>query len=105
MLDASRLRVAPNPFSPNGDGRFDAVQVRYDLANVAVPRAVTLRVFDLDGRLVRQLEFGQKSGTHVVVWDGRDHDGRLVPPGLYLFQLDVDSGRHARLNGAIGVAY
>lgn len=105
ILAKDRIWVAPNPFSPNGDGRFDTVQIRYELAKVAVARPVTVRVFDLSGRCLRTIHTLQKSGTHIVEWDGRADDGARVPPGMYLFQVDVDSGIEARFNGAIGVVY
>lgn len=105
VFDKGKLTVAPNPFSPNGDRRFDAVQFRYELAKLSIPRSVTLRIFDLTGRPLRRIELQQKSGTHVVEWNGEDDDGEVVPPGLYLFQIDVDSGEGVTFNGAIGVSY
>ena len=47
----------------------------------------------------------QKSGSHLLEWDGRDDDGDVVAPGLYLFQVDVDSGEEVSFNGAVGVSY
>lgn len=105
VLEKTRVIVAPNPFSPNGDGRFDKVQFRYELAKLSIPRPVTLRIFDLTGRPIHQLELAQKSGTHSLEWDGRDEDEKTVPPGLYLFQIDVDSGEGIAFNGVIGVSY
>ena len=105
VFDKNRLEVAPNPFSPNGDGRFDVVQFKYELAKISIPRPVTLRVFDLTGRSVRRIDLMQKSGSHLVEWDGRDDDGDVVSPGLYLFQVDVDSGEEVSFNGAVGVSY
>lgn len=105
VLDKTRITVAPNPFSPDGDGRFDKVQFHYELAKLGIPQSVTLRIFDLTGRPLRQVELAQKSGTHLLEWDGRDDEGKIVPPGLYLFQIEVDSGEGAVFNGAIGVSY
>ncbi len=105
VFDKGSLTVAPNPFSPNGDGRFDVVRFRYELAKLSVPRAVSLRIFNLTGRPLRHIELQQKSGTHIVEWDGKDDDDERVPPGLYLFQVDVDSGDGIEFNGAIGVSY
>ena len=105
VFDKNRLEVAPNPFSPNGDGRFDVVQFKYELAKISILRPVTLRVFDLSGRSVRRIDLMQKSGSHLVEWDGRDDDGDVVSPGLYLFQVDVDSGEEVSFNGTVGVSY
>ena len=105
VFDKGQLEVAPNPFSPNGDNRFDVVQFKYELAKIGIPRPVTLRIFDLSGRSVRRIDLMQKSGSHLLEWDGRDDDGDVVAPGLYLFQVDVDSGEEVSFNGAVGVSY
>ena len=105
VFDRGNLTVAPNPFSPNDDERFDVVRIQYDLGRISVLRPVAIRIFDLNGRPVRAMEMKQKSGTHTVEWDGVDDDGDLVPPGLYLFEISVDSGDGIEFNGAIGVAY
>jgi gliding motility-associated-like protein len=105
VFDKGSLTVAPNPFSPNGDGRFDEVEFSYELAKIGTPQRVRLRIFDLRGRELQELTFRQKSGSHTVKWDGRGEDGQLVPPGLYLFQVNVDSGRPVRFSGSVVVSY
>jgi hypothetical protein len=55
-----------------------------------------LVVFDTAGRAVRRLAEGRfPAGSRVVVWDGRDDAGRLVPPGVYLARYDA-AGQSAR---------
>ena len=105
VFDKGSLTVAPNPFSPNNDGRFDEVEFSYELAKIGTPQRVRLRVFDLRGRELQELTFQQKSGSHTVTWDGRDEDGQLVAPGLYVFQVDVDSGKPVHFNGSVVVSY
>jgi flagellar hook assembly protein FlgD len=43
------------------------------------------------GRLVRQLASGSAMapGANVVRWDGRDRDGRIASPGIYLVHVDA----------------
>jgi flagellar hook assembly protein FlgD len=49
---------------------------------------VTLRVYDVSGKLVRNvLDRPLIGGNHTVRWNGRDEDGRPVVPGLYLLRL------------------
>ena len=53
-------------------------------------RPVTLRVFDIRGRLVRTLvDEDQAPGLFEIDWDGRDAYGRTVPSGIYPYRLDV----------------
>ncbi len=56
----------------------------------AVPAAgtVELGLFDLAGRQVARMDLGlQTAGTHRVVWDCRDAQGRHLPSGTYLLRL------------------
>lgn len=74
----------PNPFNP-------ATSVRFDLA---ADSEVTLRIFDLQGRLVRDLVQGERfaAGQHSVAWDGRNTSGREVASGVYF--LDMVAGEY-----------
>jgi len=59
----------------------------------AVPRSgqVTLRVFDVRGRVIRELVSGwTEVGVHHVVWNGLDDAGHRVAPGIYFTRLNTD---------------
>ena len=66
-------------------------------------RQIRLRIYDLSGRLVRQIATNTGSGSFAQTWNGRDEEGALVPPGMYLYQLDwdTDKGREVA-NGVVG---
>jgi hypothetical protein len=44
-----------------------------------------LRIYDVQGRLVRTLTLNRKSQA---VWDGKDRGGRLLPSGTYVVCCD-----------------
>ncbi|RMH71641.1 MAG: T9SS C-terminal target domain-containing protein [Gemmatimonadetes bacterium] len=68
----------PNPFNPN-------TTIRYDLPRVA---NVTLSIYDLAGRLIRQwYQPLQSSGSYTIPWDGTDQAGQAVQSGMYVYQL------------------
>lgn len=72
--------VYPNPFNPRTTISFTQVGTG----------PVSLRIFDLAGRLVRVLEEGVLDArTHQVVWDGRDTEGRLVASAPYVVRLQA----------------
>ena len=108
----TEVSVLPNPFTPNGDGINDVARFQFQLHEVSIPRALTLRLYDLSGRLVRQLDrqsairglFGERPDD--PVWDGLDQGGALVAPGIYFYRisLDTDEGTEEKL-GTISVAY
>jgi len=75
--------VVPNPFNPMTTVKFD------------LPRSgrVQLTIFDLRGRLVRDLISGQmEAGSHDVVWNGRNDQGQTAAAGVYFARLSSADG-------------
>jgi len=72
---------APNPFNP-------ATVIKYDLPQTS---RVSLKIFDVAGRLVRQLRTGEheEAGAHQAIWNGRDDGGRTMASGTYFYKLDA----------------
>jgi hypothetical protein len=74
----------PNPFNPT-------TSIPYALP---VSARVSMRVYDVTGRLIQTLVNGdQTAGYHRVVWDGTDNAGRPVASGIYLFELTANDFR------------
>ncbi len=72
--------VYPNPFNPRTTVAFALAQ--------AGP--VRLRIYSVDGRLVRTLLAETMSvGHHTVVWNGVDDAGRPVSTGIYLLRMET----------------
>lgn len=93
------LQIAPNPFSPNGDGLNDRTQISFFLANLSVERNLKIQIFDLTGRLIKTIYDGPSKAfayisSNSFSWDGRDENGRIVRPGVYLLRvaINADSG-------------
>jgi len=81
MLQGSATRLlgaTPNPFNP-------LTTIRYELA---APGHVTIAVFDVGGRLVRNLtDRRMNAGRHEVLWDGTDGAGNTAASGVYFYRL------------------
>ncbi len=74
--------AVPNPFNP-------MTSIRFTLGEPAAE--VSLRVYDLAGRMVRTLHNGAlNEGEHRMTWRGDDDRGRAMSSGVYLCQLTVD---------------
>jgi hypothetical protein len=77
----------PNPFNP-------VTKIEFGLAT---PAAVSLRIYDAAGRLVRVLANGPlASGRYAKIWDGRDGSGGSVSSGVYFYRLDAGSYSQTR---------
>jgi hypothetical protein len=79
---------APNPFNP-------VTSIRYSVARAGA--RVTLRIYDVSGRVVATLCDGPSdAGEHVARWNGRDDTGRYVASGVYFSKLSVDGWNASR---------
>ena len=73
----------PNPFNPE-------TWIPYQLAK---PADVTLTIYDIQGRVVRDLDLGhQRAGmyqsrTRAAYWDGKNAVGEPVASGVYFYML------------------
>jgi hypothetical protein len=96
------VTAAPRPFSPNGDGVNDITRIHYDLTRLVGAAPIAVRVFDLAGNLVRTLFSGaQGGGSFAAEWDGADAAGNKVPPGIYLFRVELNTD--AQEEAVVGV--
>ncbi len=102
------LTLTPNPFTPNGDGINDQTEVGLSVFQISDSRLLEVAVYTLAGRLVWRDERIVNAGAQTIPWDGRDDQGNLVPPGIYLVrtELDVDSDTAGKtIVRPVGVAY
>ena len=81
--ETSLLPNYPNPFNPE-------TWIPYQLAE---PADVALTIYDIQGRVVRDLDLGhQRAGVYqsrarAAHWDGRNAHGEPVASGLYFYTL------------------
>ena len=100
----TNLSVQP-VLTPNGDGVGDQAEIRFAVLNVSVP--ATVRIHGLAGRLVRELD-GKRGpdGFWLYTWPGDDEAGSLVPAGIYLCRIDLETqASEETVARTIGVVY
>ena len=86
------LQNYPNPFNPE-------TWFPYDLAE---PAEVVLRIYDVRGGLVRELDIGlraagrYRSQEKAAYWDGRDAAGTGVASGIYFYTFTAGDFQQTR---------
>ena len=78
-LSLQSMSAVPNPF-------HQVTDISYVLPTAG---AVDLRIYDVAGRMIRTLSFGEwhPAGRHTLVWDGRNEKGIDAPAGVYLAEF------------------
>jgi hypothetical protein len=76
----SLLENYPNPFNPS-------TTIQYSLGR---PGIVTLKIFDVTGRLVNTLlNQNMAQGIHRIGWNGKDTNGKEVATGVYFYTIQT----------------
>ncbi|MEK7347669.1 MAG: Ig-like domain-containing protein, partial [Candidatus Eisenbacteria bacterium] len=84
---ALAAKVSPNPLNPETTLSF---QLR-------TPGRVTVKIFDLNGRLVKTLlDDTRGAGIQDLTWNGTTDGGAKVASGVYYFRLDTPDGRFVK---------
>jgi flagellar hook assembly protein FlgD len=82
---ARLLQNTPNPFPNNTTIRYQ-IPSRGD----GKPKAVSLSIYDISGRLTATLVNEEKeAGYYSVNWDRKDTHGRELSNGVYFYRLNV----------------
>ncbi len=95
-LDA--IRVVPNPFIISARwererlGNIPEGEPIRELAFVNLPAECTIKIFTIDGDLVRTIRHTNGAGTEY--WDLRSEYNRLVATGVYVFHVESSHGEH-----------
>lgn len=72
----------PNPFNPETQIRFDLPEATH----------VSLKIYNSAGQIVRTLiDRAFQAGAFSVKWNARDDEGRLLPSGVYFYQIRAGS--------------
>jgi hypothetical protein len=104
LLQATVTKVV----TPNDDGSNDVASISYDILEIIGASHVAIEISDLSGRVVAQVYSGRDAiGHYEREWRGLDDGGDLVPPGAYLYRIEVDTDRSEKVTqiGVVNVAF
>ena len=83
--------IAPNVFTPNGDGENDVFEVKSKLNQV-----VSLKIYTRTGVLVFSIS------AKKCIWDGRSLSGEKMAEGIYFYTAEVkDSSTKVSKHGFV----
>jgi hypothetical protein len=80
----------PNPFNTSTliPFRINSPQVNSSLFIVNSPMHTTLRIYNIQGALVKTLVDDKRiNGEYEVIWDGKNEKGEVVASGIYFYKL------------------
>jgi hypothetical protein len=81
----------PNPFQTE-------TVIAFVVASDSPAERVTIRIYTVRGRLVRELQYSSVGpGYMEVVWDGRDSYGERVANGVYYYKMTVVNGEGEKI--------
>ena len=73
----------PNPFN-------SSTEIRYSLPQTKSSWQVTIKIYDIRGRLIKILiSQNQSAGSYFVRWHGKDMQGNAVASEVYFYTLQV----------------
>jgi len=84
---AGEMKTAFALGHPTPNPCFSTTQVRYSVPAGSNAEDVSLAVYDLAGRRIRNL-VGTETG--VAQWNGRNDRGQPVPSGVYFIQIRLN---------------
>jgi len=105
LIDDIRIFDVETPIEPTIVGfALEANRPNPFLGKTVIPYAVPapgsvvhIRVYRVDGRLVRTLLSEHvEPGLHNIAWDGRDHQGLRAASGIYLVQMTTPQANLTR---------
>ncbi len=95
-----QMKLSPNPFSPDGDGFDDELDIEYQ---IPLGSNLTLKIYDVKGRIIRTLSNDQPQVSGKTVWDGKNDEGEIVRTGIYVLFVQITGENHQSQKAAISV--
>lgn len=77
------IRLSPNPFSPNGDGIYDAVAISFE---TILDGKIDIDIYDLNGEHIRNLArdvLVPTGKSDNFLWNGFDKNSEIGKAGIY----------------------
>jgi hypothetical protein len=88
IFNTSLSQNYPNPFYLSSNSKNQYTKISFNLKSDS---STNLSVYNIKGQLVKTLIYKEnlKSGKHMILWDGKNKEGKKVSTGVYFYKLDT----------------
>jgi|GEM_PF-476267 len=93
-----QVDIAPNPFSPDGDGFDDEVTINFTLP---FQTNLTARIYDTNGREVKTLLDNSPAASGQLRWDGKGNNGKILRSGIYVLFMETSGSARLTKKGTL----
>ncbi|MCK9280106.1 MAG: lamin tail domain-containing protein [Melioribacteraceae bacterium] len=84
----SEISLSPNPFSPDGDGFEDDLNIQFSLSEPV--SGINISIYNSRGILVKELVNNYSIAKNGFLnYDGKDKDGNPIKMGIYLMYIET----------------
>jgi bacillopeptidase F len=83
----SHISITPNPFSLSTTIKIQEPRTKFHKRSSK--RQIELKIYNVQGRLVRQWDYQTIRQSDQITWDGNDHTGNKLPAGVYFIRLET----------------
>ncbi|MDP2982550.1 MAG: gliding motility-associated C-terminal domain-containing protein, partial [Candidatus Latescibacter sp.] len=106
----SDVQARPKAFTPNGDNKNDYTVIEFRLYKSSA--SIRVEIYDTAGNIVVRLYKGTLTPRDYIGdtdpgrWDGKGVDKKLVPPGIYIYQVIAYTSSGLEVHsGTVAMAY
>jgi hypothetical protein len=82
IMSVTDLYNYPNPMK-------DRTSFVFSITGSEPPDEMTLGIYTIAGRKIREIKYSAVIGSNQIDWDGRDNDGDAVANGTYIYKLII----------------
>jgi hypothetical protein len=90
-VDMKRIHTVPDPYYVRS--QFDLGPTTKALRFVNLPPKAIIRIYTLNGTLVRVLEHNDPQGGAEMAWDLKSRNNQYVASGVYFYHVEADGGK------------
>jgi len=89
--NSDKINVWPNPYFAINPEEKSTSDRQIHFTNLPVDGNCIIRIFDLAGNLVRQMN--HTNGTQFEIWNVRDYHSNPVASGMYIAHIETENGQ------------